>query len=186
MGFAEWYWRGCLAACCQAGVFTQMGDHPDSDVQLPGVQFLNFTLSSATLNQEFPQYNYAEQGDLVGYFAYNPAELIIWAPRATGQLDQDPPSGALVQLTGPILSFQTLQIAVIAPPAPPVLQAIVNYSPQNLTLPQSPPPPPVLTAPPAGLQAQVSVAVPEPSLNWLVGMAIVLAAAMRSSKLLRR
>jgi hypothetical protein len=181
-----------LAGACHAGVFTQAGDHPNTDVQLPSSQFLNFTLSSAILNREFPQYNYAEQGDLVGYFGFNPAELVIWAPRATKQLDQDPPVGALLQLTDPLL--ETPQLPDLQSPPfegqppsqnPPAQNPPVNPPVIPVVDLGSPPPPPIVITPVTDTTPHSS-AVPEPSLGLLVGIGIAVMTAMRSAKLLRR
>lgn len=104
-----------IASACQAGVFVQMGDHPNSDVQLTTPSYANAPVTLTALNREFPQYNYTEQGDLIGYFSFNPARLVIWVPRISGHLSERPATGELVEFTAQVLDSR---------PALPLVQSL--------------------------------------------------------------
>jgi hypothetical protein len=70
-----------LATVSLRGELISQGLHPNYDAQLPGGTVNISGLALAELNKQFPQFDFAFNGGLVGHFAYGrPGQLVIWAP----------------------------------------------------------------------------------------------------------
>jgi hypothetical protein len=70
-----------LATVTLRGELITRGEHPNYDAQLPSGGVNNTGLSLGDLSSQFPQFDFAFNGGLVGHFAYGrPGQLIIWAP----------------------------------------------------------------------------------------------------------
>ena len=83
------------------GRFVLPGEHPNTDAQLcaptpSDIAFDQVSIDVAVLDGEFPQFNYAVAGDLVGLFnPWNPAAPAIWAPMRIETFDEAPASDML-------------------------------------------------------------------------------------------
>lgn len=80
------------AAAVHADKWITADMHVNYNVQIPDDYFQNFSIQNAAapnvetpgdgaMSREFPQFNYARSGNLIGFFdMWNPARWVVWAP----------------------------------------------------------------------------------------------------------